>query len=355
MLFTTILRQVVQSQETLYASAHDTDLRVHPFNDAGPMIFSLIRDRATRRRKISLGTSRGAVLYGCGMSNVSADNEAQQHYWNEPGGSAWTTWQERMDLQLAPLGRAVIEAVTPREGERVLDIGCGCGDLTLQVAELVGPSGTATGVDISAPMLARARERATRSALAHTHFLEADAQVVNADDLGGPFDVAVSRFGVMFFADPIAAFANIASLVSAGGRLGFVCWQAPDLNPWMSTLAREVATLFPPQPPPDPHAPGPFAFADPARTREIVRAGGWANVSVTSCVRKMRVFGTDDFDVAVDGSLAIGGAARLLLNATAKQRSEARAIAERVVGSFWATGGAFVDGACWLVTAQRPL
>jgi SAM-dependent methyltransferase len=289
------------------------------------------------------------------VSKVAADNEAQQHYWNEPGGSAWTLWQERMDLQLAPLGRAVIEAVARGDGERVLDIGCGCGDLTLQVAGLVGPGGNATGVDISAPMLARARERATESGLTQTHFLEADAQVADAGDLGGPFGAAVSRFGVMFFADPIAAFANIASLVRAGGRLGFVCWQTPDVNPWMSTLAREVATLFPAQTPPDPHAPGPFAFADPVRTRDIVIAGGWTNVSVTPCVRKMRVFGTDDFDVAVDGSLAIGGAARVLLNATAEQRSEARAIAERVVRSFWGADGAVVDGACWLVTAQRPL
>lgn len=288
------------------------------------------------------------------MSNVSPDNEAQQNYWNEPGGTAWTRWQARMDLQLAPLGLAVIEAVAPRHGERVLDIGCGCGDTTLQVDTLVGPSGTATGVDISAPMLDRARERAAESGLENTRFLEGDAQVATARDLGGPFDAAISRFGVMFFADPIAAFANIASLVHPGGRLGFVCWQAPALNPWMSNLGREVATLFPEQPPPDPHAPGPFAFADPVRTQDIVRSGGWANVSVEPCVRAMRVFGTDDFDVAVEGSLTIGGAARLLSSATAEQRSEARAIAERVMRSFWSDDGAVVDGVCWLATAQRP-
>jgi SAM-dependent methyltransferase len=288
------------------------------------------------------------------MSNVSPDNQSQQSYWNEPGGTAWTLWQERMDLQLAPLGLAAIEAVAPLHGERVVDIGCGCGDTTLQVARLVGPSGNATGVDISSPMLARARDRATKSGFSNTRFLEADAQVATAGDLGGPFDAAVSRFGVMFFADPISAFANIASLVRPGGRLGFVCWQPPDLNRWMSSLAREVASLFPAQPPLDPHAPGPFAFADPVRTQDIVRSGGWANVSVAPCVRTMRMFGTDDFEVAVDGSLAIGGAARLLVNATAEQRSEARAIAERVMRSLWGEDGAVVDGACWLVTAQRP-
>jgi SAM-dependent methyltransferase len=288
------------------------------------------------------------------MTKVSPDNEAQRSYWNEPGGNAWTAWQERMDLQLAPFGLAAVEAIVPLHGERVLDIGCGCGDTTLQVAELVGPSGSATGVDISSTMLARARERATQSGVANAHFVEADAQVATVGDLGGPFDAVVSRFGVMFFADPGAAFANIASLVRPGGRLGFVCWQPPDMNGWMSDLAREVATLFPPQPPLDPHAPGPFAFADPVRTHEIVRSGGWADVSVTACVRPMRVFGTDDFEVAVEGSLTIGGAARLLVDATADQRFAARAIAERVMRSRWGDDGAVVDGACWIVTAQRP-
>ncbi len=288
------------------------------------------------------------------MSNVAPDNEAQQTYWTKPAGSAWTSWQERMDLQLAPLGLAAIEAVAPGDGEHVLDIGCGCGDTTLQVAGLVGPTGKVTGVDISSTMLARARERATESGRSNLQFLEADAQVATVGDLGGPFDAAVSRFGVMFFADPISAFANIVSLVKPGGRLGFVCWQPPEMNGWMSDLAREVATLFPAQPPPDRQAPGPFAFGDPDRTREIVRAGGWADVVVAPCVRPMRMFGTDDFAVAVDGSLAIGAAARLLVGATAEQMSEARAMAERVMRSYWGEDGAVVDGACWLVTAERP-
>jgi SAM-dependent methyltransferase len=288
------------------------------------------------------------------MSSVSPANEAQQKYWNELGGTAWARWQERMDLELAPFGLAAIDAVAPRGGERVLDIGCGCGDTTLQAAGLVGPSGRVTGVDISTPMLARARERATQLRMANARFLEADAQVATVGDLGGPFDAAVSRFGVMFFADPIAAFANIAALVRPEGRLGFVCWQPPDVNQWMSDLAREVATLFPAELPPDPHGPGPFAFADPVRTQEIVRSGGWANVAVVPCVRTIQMFGTGDFAVAVEGSLAIGGAARLLVNATAEQRLEARVIAERVMKSLWDENGAHVEAATWLVTAQRP-
>ncbi len=289
------------------------------------------------------------------MTHVAPNNKAQQQYWNEPGGAAWARWQERMDLQLAPFGLAAIEAVAPKPGEGILDIGCGCGDTTLQVAARVGSQGRVTGLDISATMLARARDRATQAGLENAQFVEGDAQVVTAADLGEGFDAAISRFGVMFFADPVAAFANLTSLVRPGGRLGFVCWQPPAANSWMSNLAREVAPIFPAPPdPPDPHAPGPFAFADPVRTRDILRAGGWADVAVESCERKMKVFGTDDFDVAVEGSLAIGGAARLLIDATAEQRSQARAIAERVMRSLWGDDGAVVDGTGWLVTARRP-
>jgi SAM-dependent methyltransferase len=288
------------------------------------------------------------------MRNVSPDNEAQLRYWSEPGGRAWTRLQQGMDIQLGPFGVAVVDALTPTRNERVIDVGCGCGETTLQVAALVGPEGSATGVDISAPMLARARERAARSKVVNVEFLETDAQVAPATDVGAPFDAVVSRFGVMFFSDPVAAFANIRSWVAPEGRLAFVCWQAPEANPWMSNLAREVAARLPPQPPLDAGAPGPLAFADPVRTEEILRSSGWDDVSVTPCLRTMQLFGTDDFESAVDASLEIGATSRLLADATADQWSEARAVAERVVRSVWSDGGALMDGSAWLVTAKRP-
>lgn len=289
------------------------------------------------------------------MNAVAPENEAQQQYWNEPAGKVWTTWQEHMDRQLEPLGLAAIDAAAPAAGENVLDVGCGCGHTTLQIAERVGrESGKATGADISASMLARAAERAVATGTENARFVVADAQVATAAAVGGPFDAVVSRFGVMFFADPIAAFTNLGALTRPGGRLSFVCWQAPSQNAWMSTLGRELRDILPEQPPVDPLAPGPFAFADPARVRLVVESGGWANVSVDPCVRTMQLFGTDDFVTAVEGSLLIGGAARLLAGATEDQRTQAHAIAERVMRSFWSDGGALSDGACWLVTAKRP-
>jgi SAM-dependent methyltransferase len=288
------------------------------------------------------------------MHDVAPENHDQQLYWNEPGGIAWTTWQERMDAQLASLGLAAIDAVAPRAGEQLLDVGCGCGHTTLHIADSVGESGTATGLDISEPMIRRARQRAGDARRTNARFVLGDAQVTNPEAAGAPFDAVVSRLGVMFFADPVAAFTNLAALTRPGGRLGFVCWQAPTRNPWMSMLGREVASLFPPQPAPDPLAPGPFAFADPERTRTVVADGGWVDVDVQPCVRTMQLFGTDDFATAVDGSLTIGAASRLLLTASEEQRTQARTVAERVMRSFWTEGGAMLDGSCWLVTARRP-
>jgi SAM-dependent methyltransferase len=284
---------------------------------------------------------------------TAPENLAQQQYWNEPGGEGWTQWQQHMDTQLAPLGNAAIEALAIRTGERVLDVGCGCGQTTLQVAELVGPTGSAVGLDISGPMVDRAMGRANEAQLSQATFLLGDAQTADVADIGGPVDAVVSRFGVMFFADPQAAFANIAAMTKPGGRLSFVCWQTPKNNAWMAALGRELANVFPDQGAVDPTAPGPFAFADPERTRGIVEAGGWSSVVVSPCVRPMQLFGTDDFATAVEGSLRIGGAGRLLMNATDEQRTATRAIADRVMRSLWADGGAIVDGSCWLVTAEK--
>jgi SAM-dependent methyltransferase len=287
------------------------------------------------------------------MADTAPDNEAQRRYWNEPGGAVWTAWQERMDTQLAPFGDAVLGHMQVPVGSTVADIGCGCGQTTLQAARSVGPNGTAIGIDISEPMLARARARAEAEQLANVRFLSADAQVVRSESLGAPVDGVISRFGVMFFADPRAAFHNMAMLCTPNASLSFVCWQAPRFNDWMAALGRALAPMFPNQPPTDPLAPGPFAFADPDRVRSILHDSGWSSVAIDPCIRSMQVFGTDDFDTAVTGSLLLGGAARLLNDASDEQRIQAQTVAQQVMRSMWSERGAIVDGACWLVSARR--
>jgi len=209
-------------------------------------------------------------------SQDPAANAEQIDYWNTGAGEIWAELQEQLDRQTEPLGREALRALAPQPGERILDIGCGCGQSTLQLAERVGPGGEVVGIDISRPMLEVARGRAVAVASDRVEFLEVDAQT---GDLGrGRFDAVYSRFGVMFFGDPAAAFANIRAALKAGGRMAFVCWRPMAENPLMRAPMQAAAPLLPPMPPPDPLAPGPFAFADPERVRRILTEAGFSGV-----------------------------------------------------------------------------
>ncbi|WP_293681163.1 class I SAM-dependent methyltransferase, partial [uncultured Phenylobacterium sp.] len=227
-------------------------------------------------------------------------NAAQVAYWNEATGPTWAALQVPLDRQLAPLGRLAMDVLAPGPGERVLDIGCGAGDATLQLARAVAPGGAVTGADISRPLLEVARRRAASQP--GVAFIEADAQTYPFEP--GAFDAVFSRFGVMFFADPVAAFANIRAAMKPGGRLAFVCWRPPAENPIMVLPAMAAAPhLPPPPPPPEPGAPGPFAFADPDRVRGILGDAGFADVGVTP--RDLKV-GGGDLETVLGLALKVG-------------------------------------------------
>ena len=205
-------------------------------------------------------------------------NAAQVEYWNARAAETWVQFQQQLDRQLQPLGDAALQALAPRPGELVADIGCGCGHTALELAAQVGAKGKVVGVDISRSMLAVAR---SRSAGLPVEFLELDAQTANLAQAGrvAGFDAVFSRFGVMFFSDPAAAFANIRASVRRGGRLAFVCWRPLAQNDWMRVPLEAALPLLPPLPASDPLAPGPFAFADAARVSGLLRQAGWAEVS----------------------------------------------------------------------------
>ena len=210
----------------------------------------------------------------------AAVNAQQIAYWNAQAGATWAETQERLDRQLKVLGQAAQAALALAPGERVLDIGCGCGATTLELAHAVGALGQVTGVDISEPMLAVARSRARVDSGAPVTWMQADVQGAN---LGrGAFDCAYSRFGVMFFADPAAAFANIRRAIRPEGRVAFVCWRGLSENKWMWGPLEAAATVLPPLKRAEPGAPGPFAFADPHRLRVLLEAGGWSGISVAA-------------------------------------------------------------------------
>lgn len=193
------------------------------------------------------------------MADPQQFNADQLAFWNGQGGYIWVARQDHTDAVLAPVTRALLERAAPRPGEKVLDIGCGCGGSTLEVARAVGWEGHVAALDISASMLAEGKARASRAGIAHIDWIEADAATATL----APFDLLVSNCGVMFFGDPVAAFANLRRHAARGARMVFVCWRPLTENPWMGVPMQAVAPLLPPRPKGDPRAPGMFAFSDP--------------------------------------------------------------------------------------------
>lgn len=276
-------------------------------------------------------------------------NAAQTSCWNEQAGPLWARRQEELDAQLAPIGDALLEALGLRRGERVLDVGCGAGATTLAIADRVAP-GEVLGLDVSAPLLARAAERAR--GLTHVQFVRADAQTHRHE--GARFDVVSSRFGVMFFDDPIAAFANLGDMLVPGGRLGFVCWRSVRENP-LFTLPLEAATPWlaqpPPMPPPD--APGPFAFADSDRVRALLEAAGWAQIEIAPHDVDVAYAGGPDLERAVDLALEIGPLSRAMPGVESSQHAPIRAAVREAFARHLGPRGVVLPAASWLVTARR--
>lgn len=205
-------------------------------------------------------------------------NAESARYWNEEGGRSWVDEHARFDGQLAPFADAVLALAAPQPGERALDVGCGTGALTVRVAEAVAPDGGVVGLDVSEPMAALARTRAAEAGVP-VEVVVADAQT-GAVAAHGPFDLLVSRFGVMFFDDPVAAFTNLAGALSPGGRVAFACWQGYERNPWMSVPMDAALEHLPPEPVLPPGAPGPFAFGDREHVQAVLERAGLADVRV---------------------------------------------------------------------------
>ncbi len=212
------------------------------------------------------------------MAQVSSSGPDQAAHWNGPAGEAWVEAQELLDGMFRGLEAALAEAASEAGARRVLDIGCGTGATTLAVARRLGEDGEALGVDISAPMVTHARARAEQEG-SRAHFVVADATAHALPP--AHFDLAVSRFGVMFFPDPVAAFSNIRRALRPGGALVAVAWRSRDENPFMTTAERTAVPMLPEAPPPRrPDAPGQFAFADEGRVRGILADSGFSSVAM---------------------------------------------------------------------------
>lgn len=212
---------------------------------------------------------------------MSIANTEQAEHWNSGEDLVyWVDNQARVDRMLEPFAEMILRAAALTPGAQVLDVGCGCGTTTLAAARLAAP-GQAVGLDLSGPMLARATAGAAAAGLANATFLQGDAQVHPLEP--GRFDTVISRFGTMFFADPVAAFANIRAATRPAGRLVFVCWQPLAANQWLLVPGAAFAEHVPPPAAPEEpgYKPGMFALADPDRLREILAAAGWRDVEIT--------------------------------------------------------------------------
>jgi SAM-dependent methyltransferase len=207
----------------------------------------------------------------------SSPNAAQIEFWNGPTGQRWTRLQKEIEDNLRPFTEAVLQRLAPKPGERIVDVGCGAGDTTMALAERVQATGFVLGVDISHPMLQRAIARAANTPEYPIKFVEADAAAHSFER--GSYDAIFSRFGVMFFADPAAAFAHMRRALKPGGRIAFCCWRDRRENPWVTIPVAAARKHLPELPaPPGPEEPGPFAFADSARIRRVLTSAGFAKI-----------------------------------------------------------------------------
>jgi ubiquinone/menaquinone biosynthesis C-methylase UbiE len=238
------------------------------------------------------------------MSDSRGGNAGQAEYW-EDRSSSWIEVEDYTTLVTGSFGRRAMDCLALESGWGVLDIGCGTGPTTTELARRVRPGGTARGIDIAPSMLVAARARADRENVGNVEFVAGDAQ---CDDLGnGTFDAVFSQFGVMFFSDPAAAFANLRRALRGGGRIAFACWQDVFANEWMFVPGSAVVAVTGALPPmPGPGEPGPFSLSDPAHVEQLLLGAGFRAIEVVPHAEQV-VVSADRVDMVVEAASRVGG------------------------------------------------
>jgi ubiquinone/menaquinone biosynthesis C-methylase UbiE len=278
---------------------------------------------------------------------VHARNAQQATYWNGPAGHRWLDRQVTQDQLLAPISELLLKRARVAEGERVLDIGCGCGATTLALAREVGARGRVIGLDISAPMLARARERAEPGT--PVEFILADATVHPFEPAGA--DLLFSRFGVMFFADPVHSFANMRKGLAAGARVVFACWREPRENPWMMLPLQQAYKHVPRIAETGPEDPGPFAFASQQRVNRILREAGFCSTAMEAFTLSLDIAVGRGLEAAVEGSLATGPVNRALEGQPPEQRFAVAAAIRAALAPLQRGNAVPLPASVWIATA----
>jgi SAM-dependent methyltransferase len=275
-------------------------------------------------------------------------NADQIAYWNGPGGLRWADRQQAQDILLKPIANVLIDRAKPKAGERIIDVGCGSGATSVAFAQKVGSSGHVFGVDVSGPMLARARASAPKDL--PVEFMLADATVHPFDPES--FDLLASRFGVMFFAEPSRSFANLRKALRPSGRLAFACWREPRENPFFMAPLQAVYKHVPKLPQQGPEDPGPFSFASEARVHRILGEAGFIGIAMEPHNLALDVANGRGLDAAVQGALEIGPASRALEGQPADVRAAATNSIREALAAFAKGETVPLPASIWLVTAR---
>lgn len=277
-------------------------------------------------------------------------NADQVAYWNGPTGERWRARQQDQDTLLAPVLEVLLQRAAPAAGEVVLDIGCGCGTSSIELARRIVPGGRVVGVDISAPMLQRARESAPADL--PLEFIMADATAHRFEP--GAADLLFSRFGVMFFAEPQKSFTNMRRGLRRGARLAFACWREPRKNPWLMLPLEEACRHVPRPAPPGPEEPGAFAFADERRVREILSGAGFREVSFESVELSLDIGVGRGLDAAVEAATGMGPASRALQGQPPELQAAAAKSIRAALARYQVGNAVALLGTIWIVGATNP-
>lgn len=283
------------------------------------------------------------------MTPAQAWNDDQRALWNGADAEYWVREQERMDRTLAPVTGPLLSFAAPVAGSTVLDVGCGCGTTTIELARAVGPAGRVVGLDLSEGMLGLAKERLR--AFDNATCMLGDAAELPLEGIGA--ELIVSRFGVMFFGDPVAAFANLRRALIPGGRLRFACWRPIGENPWLQIPLHAVYEHVPRMAKPAPEEPGPFSFGDTARVERILKGAGFTGISFTPLDVQIDLAPGGTLEDAVSQSSSMGPAKRALKDQPDDVRAAAVESIRRGLAPHASPSGVKLAGAVWLVAANR--
>jgi SAM-dependent methyltransferase len=288
------------------------------------------------------------------MEPVASANEEAYEAWNGVLFERFVQYRRLVVAGLAAHGAAAMRAAPPQPGDSVLDIGCGFGDTSQQLAQLVGPEGSVLGIDVAERFIEAAREEAEQAGVANVRFEVADAETMT---LEAQFDYAFSRFGTMFFANPVVAMRNVRRALVPGGRLCTVVWRRKLDNPWVHRAEMVVDEfLEEPEQTDEPRCgPGPFSMADADTVSHQLLIAGFADIALRRCDLPYTI--GRDLEEAVEFNMALGPAGELIRLSGAQAdriRPQIQAALREALAEFAGPGGVVADSSTWIVTASAP-